>query len=67
MVTVADPLWVIPDTRRSRVLTPVACRSAGPASRPMVLHAKQQKSLPAFTYFDWESHRFGVDVDKVEL
>ena len=48
---VADPLWVIPDTRRSRGLTPVACRPADPASRPVVLHAKQQKSLQ-LNYFD---------------
>ena len=51
---VADPLWVIPDTRRSRGLTPVACRPADQASRPVVLHAKQQKSLPAGIYFDWD-------------
>ena len=51
---VADPLWVIPDTRRSRGLTPIACRPADPASRPVVLHAKQQKSLPAGIYFDWD-------------
>ena len=43
---VADPLWAIPETQRSRGLTPVACRSADPASRPVDLHAKQQqKSL----------------------
>ena len=53
---VADPLWAIPETRRSRDLTPVACRRADPASRPVVLLAKQQKSLqplaPAVYYFD---------------
>ena len=40
---VADPLWTIPETRRSRGLTPVAYRPADPASRPVDLHAKQQK------------------------
>ena len=29
----ADPVWVIPDNRQSRDLTPVACRPADPASR----------------------------------
>ena len=67
---VADQLWVIPETRRSRGLTPVACRPADPASRPVVLHAEQQKSLPAGIYFDWDklgiSHRvFGVDKEEL--
>ena len=48
---IADPLWAIPETRRSRGLTPVACRPADPASRPVDLHAKQQKSLQLFNYF----------------
>ena len=54
---VADPLWAIPETRRSRGLTPVACRPADPASRPVVLLAKQQKSLPAFFILTGISHR----------
>jgi len=44
-VLVADPLWAIPETWRGHGLTPVACRPADPASRPVDLHAKQQKSL----------------------
>ena len=32
---VAGPLWVIPETLRSRGLTPVACRPSNPASRPL--------------------------------
>ena len=49
---VADPLWGTPETWRGHGVTPVACRPADPASRPVDLHAKQQKSVPAVNYFD---------------
>ena len=35
---VTDPLWVIPDTRQSCVLTPVTCRPSDLANQPVVLH-----------------------------
>ena len=47
-----NPLWAIPEARRGRGLTPVACRPANPASQPVGLHAKQQKATLAANYFD---------------
>ena len=52
---VADLLWVIPATQRSRGPTPVACRPADPSSRPVDLLVVSEFSTSRSIYFDRDS------------
>ena len=45
---VADPLWDIPETRRSHGLTPVACRQAEPVTQPADPYDTTEKAANSF-------------------
>ena len=64
----AQYLRTNPEPVPCRRIVPVTCRPADPAGRPVDLHAKQQKSLPAVIYFDRLSHReFGVAKEELDI